>query len=172
MAKRNLRDADEALTKALELAVTPIALFLKAQIFRMKGDMNAAATTAMEAYNLLPTDVSLCRQALALALIAGLHNEIIAAYEQAPAAVRADGRVSMTYSFALLRTGKVAEAEAILLANGGLAVTDIREGETSLTNLYIEVQKAKAAAEGITLDEADIDVPRQFDFRMHMPKKK
>ena len=143
MAKRNLRDADEALTKALELAVTPIALFLKAQIFRMKGDMNAAATTAMEAYNLLPTDVSLCRQALALALIAGLHDDIIAAYEQAPAAVRADGRVSMTYSFALLRTGKVAEAEAILLANGGLAVTDIREGETSLTNLYIEVQKAK-----------------------------
>ena len=109
---------------------------------------------------------------LALALIAGLHDDIIAAYEKAPAAVRADGRVSMTYSFALLRTGKVAEAEAILLANGGLAVTDIREGETSLTNLYIEVQKAKAAAEGITLDEADIDVPRQFDFRMHMPKKK
>ena len=172
MAKRNLRDADEALTKALELAVTPIALFLKAQIFRMKGDMNAAAATAMEAYALLPSDVSLCRQALALALIAGLHNEIITAYEQAPAAVRADGRVSMTYSFALLRTGKVAEAEAVLLANGGLAVTDIREGETSLTNLYIEVQKAKAAAEGITLDEADIDVPRQFDFRMHMPKKK
>ena len=172
MAKRNLRDADEALTEALALAVTPIALFLKAQIFRMKGDMTAAANTAMEAYALLPSDVSLCRQALALALIAGLHDEIIAAYEKAPAAVRADGRVSMTYSFALLRTGKVAEAEAILLANGGLAVTDIREGETSLTNLYIEVQKAKAAAAGVTLDEADIDVPRQFDFRMHMPKKK
>ena len=172
MAQRNLRDADEALTEALAFAVTPIALFLKAQVYRMKGDMNAAADTAMEAYALLPTDVSLARQSLALALHAGKQADIIAAYEAAPANVRADGRVAMTYAFALLRTGKVAEAEAILLRDGGLSVTDIREGEISLTSLYIEIQQAKAAAEGITLDVADIDVPRQFDFRMFVPKKK
>ena len=51
-------------------------------------------------------------------------------------------------------------------------MTDIREGEISLTSLYIEIRQAKAAAEGITLDVADIDVPRQFDFRMFVPKKK
>ena len=148
MAQRNLRDADEALTEALAFAVTPIALFLKAQVYRMKGDMNAAADTAMEAYALLPTDVSLARQSLALALHAGKQAAIIAAYEAAPASVQADGRVAMTYAFALLRTGKVAEAEAILLRDGGLSVTDIREGEISLTSLYIEIQQAKAAAEG------------------------
>ena len=172
MAQRNLRDADEALTEALALATTPIALFLKAQVYRMKGDLNAAADTAMEAYALLPTDVSLARQSLALALRAGKHTAIMAAYEAAPEAVRADGRVAMTYAFALLRTGKVAEAEAVLMADGGLSVTDIREGEISLTSLYIEIQKAKAAAEGETLEDADIDVPRQFDFRMFVPKKK
>jgi hypothetical protein len=68
--------------------------------------------------------------------------------------------------------GQVAEAEEVLLRDGGLSVTDIREGEISLTSLYIEIQKAKAAAEGITLDVADIEVPRQFDFRMNVPKKK
>ena len=172
MASRNLRDADEALTQALALAVTPIALFLKAQVLRMKGDINAAADTAMEAYALLPADVSLCRQALALALRAGKHGEIITAYENAPASVCSDGRVAMTYAFALLRTGKTAEAEDVLLRDGGLSVTDIREGEISLTSLYIEIQKAKAAAEGVTLEEADIEVPRQFDFRMFVPKKK
>ena len=172
MAQRNLRDADEALTEALAFAVTPIALFLKAQVYRMKGDMNAAADTAMEAYALLPTDVSLARQSLALALHAGKQAAIITAYEAAPASVQADGRVAMTYAFALLRTGKVAEAEEVLYRDGGLSVTDIREGEISLTSLYIEIQQAKAAAEGITLDVADIDVPRQFDFRMFVPKKK
>ena len=172
MAQRNLRDADEALTEALSYAVTPIALFLKAQVYRMKGDGNAAADTAMEAYALLPSDVSLARQSLALALRAKKHEEIIKAYETAPAKVQADGRVAMTYAFALLRTGKVAEAEAVLWRDGGLSVTDIREGEISLTSLYIEIQQAKAAAEGITLDVADIDVPRQFDFRMFVPKKK
>ena len=172
MAQRNLRDADEHLTKALSYAVTPIALFLKAQIHRMSGDLIAAADTALEAYALLPVDVSLCRQALALALRAGKHDAIVTAYETAPAKVQADGRVAMTYAFALLRTGKVADAETVLLFNGGLSVTDIREGEISLTSLYIEIQKAKAARDGVTLEEADIEVPRQFDFRMFVPKKK
>ena len=94
------------------------------------------------------------------------------AYESAPETVQGDGRVAMTYAFALLRTGKVAEAEAVLYRDGGLSVTDIREGEISLTSLYIELQKAKAVAEGKTLEDADIDVPRQFDFRMFVPKKK
>ena len=132
----------------------------------------AAADTALEAYALLPSDVSLCRQALALALRAGKHDAIVTAYEIAPAKVQADGRVAMTYAFALLRTGKVAEAETILWRDGGLSVTDIREGEVSLTSLYMEIEKAKAAAEGITLEDADIEVPRRFDFRMFVPKKK
>ena len=172
MASRRLRDADEALTEAMAFATTPIALFLKAQIYRMKGDASAAADTAMGAYRLLPTDVSLARQSLALALHAGKHEEIIEAYETAPEHVRDDGRVAMTYAFALLRTGKTAEAEAVLNRGGGLSVTDIREGEISLTSLYIEIEKAKASLKGITLDTADIDVPRRFDFRMFVPKKK
>ena len=172
MAQRNLRDADEHLTEALSYAVTPTALFLKAQIHRMKDDPQTAADTALEAYALLPSDVSLARQSLALALRAGKHGEIMQAYESAPAHVQADGRVAMTYAFALLRTGKTAEAETVLHRDGGLSVTDIREGEISLTSLYMEIEKAKAAARGITLEDADIEVPRRFDFRMFVPKKK
>ena len=78
----------------------------------------------------------------------------------------------MTYAFALLRIGKFVDAEAVLNRDGGLSVTDIREGEISLTSLYIEIEKAKAAEKGMTLDIADIEVPRQFDFRMFVPKKK
>jgi tetratricopeptide (TPR) repeat protein len=172
MAQRNLRDTDEHLTEALSYAVTPIALFLKAQIHRMRDDLTAAADTALEAYALLPSDVSLARQSLALALRAKKHGEIIQAYETAPVKVQADGRVAMTYAFALLRAGKTAEAESVLNRDGGLSVTDIREGEISLTSLYMEIEKTKAAARGITLEDADIDVPRRFDFRMFVPKKK
>jgi tetratricopeptide (TPR) repeat protein len=172
MARRNLRDADEALTDALAYAVTPTALFLKAQIHRMKDDLNAAADTAMEAYALLSSDVSLARQSLALALRVGKHDEIVNAYGNAPVNVQADGRVAMLYAFALLRTGKTACAEAVLNRDGGLSVTDIREGEISLTSLYMEIEKAKAAARGVTLEDAEIEVPRRFDFRMFVPKKK
>ena len=48
---------------------------------------------------------------------------------------------------------------------------DIREGEISLTSLYMEIEKSKAAAKGIALEDADIEVPRRFDFRMFVPKK-
>jgi len=172
MAERRVRDAEEALDAALALRVTPTALFLKAQVYRLKDDPLAAAQTALEAHALCPSDVSLARQAFALALRVRLHGEIVTAYEAAPENVQADGRVAMTYAFALLREGKTDEAEAVLYRDGGLSVTDIREGEISLTSLYISIQKARAEARGETLEDADIDVPRQFDFRMNVPKKK
>lgn len=172
MAERRVREAEEALDAALALRVTPTALFLKAQVYRLKDDPLAAAQTALEAHALCPSDVSLARQAFALALRVRLHGEIVTAYKAAPENVQADGRVAMTYAFALLREGKTDEAEAVLYRDGGLSVTDIREGEISLTSLYISIQKARAEARGETLEDVDIDVPRRFDFRMNVPKKK
>lgn len=172
MAERNLRDADEALTAALSFAESSTALFLKAQIDRMCGDKTTAAATAYKAYTLLPSDLSLARQAFALMLSAKMHNEIITAFESSPEPIRADGRVAMLYAFALLREGRVNAAEAVLHRDGGLSVTDIREGEVSLTSLYLEIAKTRAQAAGKAFDPADVDVPRQFDFRMSVPKKK
>ncbi len=172
MAERRLRDADERLDAALATAETSTALFLKAQIFRMRGDIATAATTALRAWALLPGDVSLARQAMALALAAKQHDALIAAYESSPASVRADGRVSMLYAFALLRSGHMEAAEAVLMAGDGLSVTDIREGEVSLTALYTDIARAKAEASGEAFDVAELDIPKQFDFRMFVPKKK
>ncbi len=174
LAERRVRDAEEAIDAALSYRTkpTPTALFLKAQIYRLKGEIKPAAETALRANALCPSDVSLARQSFALALNAELYSEIIAAYETLPYSVKADGRVAMNYAFALLRTGRIDEAEAVLFRDGGLSVTDIREGEISLTSLYIAIQKARAAAHDETLEDADIDVPRQFDFRMFVPKKK
>lgn len=172
MAEKRLRDADEALTEALALARTSSALFLKAQIFRMREDLTAAADTAMESYKLIPDDLSLARQCLTLAFKAEQYDVIKTTYEAAPTHIRADGRVTMLYTFALVRTGLVNEADTVFHRNGGLTVTDIRESEYTLTDLYIEIQQAKAALEGKTLEEDDIKVPRQFDFRLSPPKKK
>ena len=139
---------------------------------RLKNNIPAAADTALQAHALCPSDVSLARQALALALRAGKYAEITAAYEATTQNVQADGRVAMLYAFALLCQGNIDGAEAVLFRDGGLSVTDIREGEVSLTSLYIDIQTKRAEMRGETLDPADIDVPRQFDFRMFVPKKK
>lgn len=174
LSQRRIRDAEEAIDAALACASvpSPTALFLKAQVYRLKGDLNNAAETALSAHLLLPSDISLARQSLALALKAEKYAEITAAYSTAPEQTRNDGRIAMIYAFALLRLGRIQEAEAVLYRDGGLAVTDIREGEISLTSLYIEIQQAKAAVSGITLDTSEIEVPRRFDFRMNVSRKK
>lgn len=172
LADGRLRDAGEAVVAALALRVTPTALFLRAQVERLNGDDRAAADSALEAHRLLPGDVSLARQAFAMALRAGMNDRVVAAYEASPAAVQADGRTAMTYAFALLRQGDTDRAEAVLMRDGGLSVTDIREGEISLTNLYLDIARARADAAGHAFDPAETDVPRRFDFRMFVPKKR
>lgn len=171
LAEGRLRDAGEAVDAALALRVTPTALFLRAQVERLRGDDRAAAGSALEAHRMLPGDVSLARQAFAMALRAGMNGETVAAYETAPAAVQADGRTAMTYAFALLRRGDTDRAEAVLMRDGGLSVTDIREGEISLTNLYLDIARARATAAGLDFDPAKVRVPRRFDFRMFVPKE-
>ncbi len=171
LAEGRLRDAGEAVDVALALRVTPTALFLRAQVERLRGDDRAAAGSALEAHRMLPGDVSLARQAFAMALRAGMNGETVAAYEAAPAAVQADGRTAMTYAFALLRRGDTDRAEAVLMRDGGLSVTDIREGEISLTNLYLDIARARATAAGLDFDPAKVRVPRRFDFRMFVPKE-
>ena len=63
-------------------------------------------------------------------------------------------------------TGKLDEALAILMENGGLNVPDIREGENSTSQLYIFIQQKKAEAAGLPFDPAKVDVPFAIDLRM------
>ena len=101
----------------------------------------------------------------------GKYDAIVSFYNAAPASARADGRISMYYAFALLKLGNIAGAKEVLYRDGGLAVTDIQEGEISITNLYIEIEKAAAKQEGREFSEDEINIPAQFDFRMFVPKK-
>ncbi len=171
MADLKLRDADEALDKALAIAKTSTALFLKAQVYRMGGDGVTAAKTAMEAYNLARTDISMARQAFASALGAKLHEDIINAYEGAEQIIKDESRIRMIYAFALLRSGNIDAAEGVLNSGKGLEITDIREGEVSITALYIDIARARAELAGKTFNPDEVDVPKQFDFRMQTKKK-
>ncbi len=171
LANHRLRDADEALTTALRFDSTAIAIFLRSQILYMRGETDAAALLALEAQHLLPGDLSLARQAFVQAFAVGRYAEIRRAYESAPEAVCADGRIAMFYAYALLRLGYPEEAETILWREGGLSITDIREGEMTLSNLYIDIQKAYADRAGAPFDPTEVDIPQQFDFRMKVSKK-
>lgn len=68
-----------------------------------------------------------------------------------------DNRCKLYISNAHLKLGNIHRAEEILYENDGLVIPDIREGESSITTLWFEIQEAK----GVLEQEA----PYIFNFR-------
>jgi len=71
---------------------------------------------------------------------------------------------------AFVRTGRRREAERILESDGGLDVPDIREGENSLSELYLAIRREEAAEAGIPFDPETVKIPFRFDLRMNVGK--
>ena len=74
--------------------------------------------------------------------------------------------IKFMYACALAHTGKIDEAEAILLEKGGLDIPDIREGENSTSGLYLFIQEQKALRDHLPFDAKKIAVPFKLDLRM------
>ncbi|MBQ8136456.1 MAG: DUF5107 domain-containing protein, partial [Clostridia bacterium] len=99
---------------------------------------------------------------------AGRRKEMLAFYADLPEKLKKDGRVTVYYAAALLRTGKIDAAENVL--QGPIVLTDVREGNTLLTDLWFEAaairHAGKADAESLAWAEEHIKPPKHLDFRM------
>ena len=82
-------------------------------------------------------------------------------------AVQDEPRMKMYLAFALGYSGQLDEAMAILEDGGKyLAVPDIKEGETSLSDLWFYIEEQRAAKEGREFDKDKVSPPYALDFRM------
>jgi ATP/maltotriose-dependent transcriptional regulator MalT len=89
-----------------------------------------------------------------------------------PGPIRRSGRMKLLSAWAAYHRDELDAAEALL---GQVRLDDIREGETTLSDLWFAIQaKRAAAAEGIPLDDAlrqrirqSLQPPAHLDFRMH-----
>lgn len=165
-AENRLKDAEEMCNKALNISRGPAALYIMSQIKRLNGDTDAFALLADEVRVLLPEDISVTRMAFSALLENKSHSRIISAYEALPEKLRSDGRTAMLYCYALMYTGELEKAEEALNRNGGIVVDDIREGEISITDLYLKLYEAKAKRDNKPFDKEKVSVPKKFDFRM------
>ena len=71
-------------------------------------------------------------------------------------------RFKLFLVFSLANQGKTDEAEKLLYENGGLTVVDIREGEDSLDEAYLLVQRTKYPDKTFTYN----DVSKQFRYKL------
>ena len=102
-----------------------------------------------------------------------LANSGLKAIDALPASVQRIGRIKALRIEALLGVGDAEEAEKLL--NRKIVLTDVREGEVSLTNMWFMMcAMKKAKAEGIEVTEDlvkemynTLTPPAHLDFRMH-----
>jgi hypothetical protein len=134
--------------------------------------MDTAVDYALQAHAMLPEHNALAHHAITVLHRAERYEELLQLEATLTEAARTQPRVQMLTCYACVRTGALDRAEAILWANGGLIVPDMQEGENFITGLWMELEEAKAARDGIPFDRAEAEPPHIFDFRMFAPKKK
>jgi tetratricopeptide (TPR) repeat protein len=141
-------------------------------ILKLHADQHAAAVQLlMEAYQLRPDLIPLLielGQALIQTNQAARWLDIIA---DLSTPMRAHGRIQLMEAQAALMTGDLARAERILMAP--LIIDDLREGETTLTGLWVQLQAQRSGYAG-PFDEVlsarilhESPLPPALDFRVH-----
>ncbi|MBR7156435.1 MAG: DUF5107 domain-containing protein, partial [Lentisphaeria bacterium] len=166
------KDFDTALLladKAIALQSNPWTLYVKANVlFALGRDKDGAAQLLLEACSMLPHELSLAEEALKMLMAMKNYDvagNIISLLDKDVAA-RPLFQCFMAQICA--GSGDFAAAEKLLLgADGkGIVLPGVREGELSVTDLFIRVKQELAKKQDIELKECDIDVPFNLDFRM------
>lgn len=170
-ARQEFEKSRVACEKALAIRDSAAVRYILSQILRVEEKIFDAANEAYAACRLSGYDLSFARQSAKMLYSADNYTSIIELYNDCSPAVKEDGRMRMFYSLAMLKLGDLEAAEAEFWRNGGISVTDIREGEVSITDLYLDLAESKANKDGIPFDREDCDVPVRFDFRMKKKRK-
>lgn len=161
--------AERLLARSVELAPSCWGLYALSQAARIRGDDNAYSGLLCKAAEMNKYDASLSREAMKALVETGQHKSALRFASALPADIAGIGRIRLLWAVAHLNSGNIAEAEAILYDNGALIVPDYHESESSLTDLWFAVQKAKCAKENREYDEKSLIPPPEFDYRANVP---
>lgn len=161
--------------RALNFAETAFALnknawtaFVKANLLRVTGKPEEAIDMLIEVLSMRTFDAALAKEILKVLIELKCDPaRILATVDMLDDAVNARPMVIYCRAYALAHLGRLDEAEALITVNDGLEIPDIREGEISISDLYIFIQVERARMSGIQLAAKDVDVPFKLDLRMH-----
>ncbi len=150
-AAGRLSVAVEHYTSSLAQQPTAWARRGLARIAQEQGDHETAAVQLKAAATMASGEPSLVFEAIEEALAAGDGSAALAMVDAAPDPVRELGRLRLLEVRAALACGDRARATRVLATS--VVVPDIREGETSLSDLWSELHPGEP-------------IPEDYDFRM------
>ena len=165
LCMNRLSDAEQLLEKSMMLNPSCWAVYGLAYVKQQLGNRAAAAALAARAYRMRPTDISLAKEAMELLVGAEMYEDALELAQGMTPEMQTVGRVQLYTTQAHIRLGHIEQAEAALYAGGGVVLPDIREGELSITNMYLEIAEKKVARDGLPFDRETAPVPPIFDYR-------
>ena len=122
----------------------------------MRGQNKKARKAMKKGIRLRGEDLSYLKEGFRILHMSGGYEEICRIYDSLKKRFQKDGRLCFYYIRALHETGRSEKARRLLNADGGLEVSDVREGELSLGELWLELERMAG-------QEPD-QVPYRFDF--------
>lgn len=166
-----MKEAEEAFDKSIQLEENPWALRCKAVIRGFDGDNEEAAALLVKAVNMVP-ERNLAKEALQALHKSEKPQEVIKLYDKLPKEIQELGRLKVLLIEALLDVGDTTQAKQMLSEK--IELTDVREGEVKLTDLWFTMMAMIRAKEsGAKLDDALLEQvkkectpPTHLDFRM------
>ena len=153
-------------------ALRNIAMLLKNEF----GDLEKAEKYILMAFEMKKDSLALAREVAAQLTSSGSDELWIKTYIALDSKMKDDGRLKLYYALAKLNLSRFDEAKKII--NEDFVMSDIKEGELSVSHIWFELYRRIYAKEnGITYDGNDKELinkadekyplPKSLDFRMH-----
>lgn len=149
-----------ALERSAGLKDTVWAAYALAVAYERLHESKKACANMQKAYDMRRSDIALAREVCRCMTKNGEPEKTVELLAHAEEPVRQDARCQLICAEALFRLGFAEEADRILCGEDGkqyLVVPDIREGEVSITELWIDIHKS--------LGEHDPQPPEELEFR-------
>lgn len=150
--------AAKALEKSDLLEPNPWARHAMSCAYLKLGDREKSVRSILSGMKLWPNDPSYLKEGFRILTHNGAFEELCCFYKTLEKREQEIGKVRYYYASALARMGKYADALYLLEQDGGIEIEDIREGETSVQDLWEESYEMIHGEKG--------KVPYRYHFRM------
>ncbi|MBQ9921075.1 MAG: DUF5107 domain-containing protein [Clostridia bacterium] len=176
-AKGNIENAKKAWEQSVKLTASPWALRNLAMLYKNElGDLVCARKYLLEAFNMKKDCRALCNELASLLTTDGGDLMWLDIYDTLADELKNTGRLRLLRAVALIHLERL--EEATLIINKDFVMSDIKEGELSVSHLWFELyRKIYAKENGIEYDSENKELikkadekyplPKSVDFRMH-----
>jgi len=173
----NIEKAKEAWEASVRLTVSPWALRNLAMLYKNElGDLVTARKYLLDAFNMKKDCRALVNELAALLTTDGGDLMWLDIYSTLSDELKNTGRLRLLRAVALIHLDRLEEASLII--NENFVMSDIKEGELSVSHLWFELyRKLYAKENGIEYNPNDKELlkkadekyplPKSVDFRMH-----